>query len=286
MNEIVKIKDDRGQELQITPDDVRNVLCPSANDKEIAMFLELCRAQNLNPFIKDAYLVKYGSAPATIITGKEVFTKRAAKNKSYKGFESGITVQRGNSIERREGSAVFDGEKLLGGWARVHVDGKHPFFDEVAFSEYSSGKSNWATKPGTMIRKVALVHALREAFPDDFQGLYSAEEMSQDTPQVVQVAESQCTVLDTAEVEHEQVATRDEKIHAEYVKATKDAVEAGIKREGIMSWFESRFGHAMGKINDSEKLETIAWCKERTADANELGINSQDNVLMDDDIKF
>ena len=114
MNEIVKIKDDRGQELQITPDDVRNVICPSANDKEIAIFLELCRAQNLNPFINDAYLVKYGSAPATIITGKEVFTKRAAKNKSYKGFEAGITVQRGNSIERREGSAVFAGEKLLG----------------------------------------------------------------------------------------------------------------------------------------------------------------------------
>ena len=278
MNEIVKIKDDRGQELQITPDDVRNVLCPSANDKEIAMFLELCRAQNLNPFIKDAYLVKYGSAPATIITGKEVFTKRAAKNKSYKGFEAGITVQRGNSIERREGSAVFAGEKLLGGWARVHVDGKHPFFDEVAFSEYSSGKSNWATKPGTMIRKVALVHALREAFPDVFQGLYSAEEMAQDTPQ-----EQSSQPI---EVEPKQVIERDENVHAEYVKATRDAVEAGIKREGIMSWFESRFGHAMVKINDQEKLETIAWCKERTAEANELGINSQDNVLMDDDIKF
>lgn len=281
MNEIVKIKDDRGQELQITPDDVRNVLCPSANDKEISMFLELCRAQNLNPFIKDAYLVKYGSNPATIITGKEVFTKRAAKNKSYKGFEAGITVQRGNSIERREGSAVFDGEKLLGGWARVHVDGKHPFFDEVAFSEYSSGKSNWATKPGTMIRKVALVHALREAFPDDFQGLYSAEEMAQDTTQEPQEQSSQ-----PIEVEPEQVIERDENIHAEYVKATRDAVEAGIKREGIMSWFESRFGHEMGHINDAEKLATIEWCKARTAEANELSINPQEPVLMDDDIAF
>lgn len=281
MNEIVKIKDDRGQELQITPDDVRNVFCPSANDKEITMFLELCRAQNLNPFIKDAYLVKYGSNPATIITGKEVFTKRAAKNKSYKGFEAGITVQRGNSIERREGSAVFDGEKLIGGWARVHVDGKHPFFDEVAFSEYSSGKSNWATKPGTMIRKVALVHALREAFPDDFQGLYSAEEMAQNQPEKPREPISQ-----PIEVEPEQVIERDENIHAEYVKATKEAVAAGIKREGIMSWFESRFGHEMGKINDAEKLETIEWCKARTSEANELSINQQEPVLMDDAIVF
>lgn len=281
MNEIVKIKDDRGQELQITPDDVRNVLCPSANDKEISMFLELCRAQNLNPFIKDAYLVKYGSNPATIITGKEVFTKRAAKNKNYQGFEAGVTVKSGSKIERREGSAVFQGESLLGGWARVHVDGKHPFFDEVAFSEYSSGKSNWATKPGTMIRKVALVHALREAFPDDFQGLYSAEEMSQNTPQEPQEQSSQ-----TIEVEPEQVIERDENIHAEYVKATRDAVEAGIKREGIMSWFESRFGHEMGHINDAEKLATIEWCKARTAEVNELSINPQEPVLMDDDIAF
>ncbi len=37
--------------------------------------------------------------------------------------------------------------------------------------------SNWAAKPGTMIRKVALVQALREAFPEDLQALYDAEEM-------------------------------------------------------------------------------------------------------------
>ena len=31
-------------------------------------------------------------------------------------------------------------------------------------------------KPATMIRKVAVVQALREAFPDRFQGLYAQEE--------------------------------------------------------------------------------------------------------------
>ncbi len=33
-----------------------------------------------------------------------------------------------------------------------------------------------------MIRKVALVQALREAFPEEFQGLYSAEEMGAAAP--------------------------------------------------------------------------------------------------------
>ena len=34
--------------------------------------------------------------------------------------------------------------------------------------------------PATMIRKVALVQALREAFPDRYQGLYDASEVGYD----------------------------------------------------------------------------------------------------------
>ena len=42
--------------------------------------------------------------------------------------------------------------------------------------------SNWASKPATMIRKVALVQALREAFPEDLQGMYSIEESDVPVP--------------------------------------------------------------------------------------------------------
>ena len=33
----------------------------------------------------------------------------------------------------------------------------------------------WAKKPGTMIRKVALVQALRESFPSSFGGVFNDE---------------------------------------------------------------------------------------------------------------
>ena len=36
--------------------------------------------------------------------------------------------------------------------------------------------SKWATSPALMIRKCALVAALREAFPDILGGMYTAEE--------------------------------------------------------------------------------------------------------------
>ena len=60
-------------------------------------------------------------------------------------------------------------------------------FDEVTFEEYvgrrKDGQINaqWVGKPGTMIRKVAIVHALREAFPEDLCGLYDAAEMGVET---------------------------------------------------------------------------------------------------------
>jgi hypothetical protein len=40
--------------------------------------------------------------------------------------------------------------------------------------------SNWKSMPATMIRKVPLVQSLREAFPDEFGGMYSPEEMPVD----------------------------------------------------------------------------------------------------------
>ena len=71
----------------------------------------------------------------------------------------------------------------MGGYAKVfRRDRTHSYCVEVSFDEYAARKkdgslnSQWSKKPATMIRKVALVQALREAFPENFSGLYSEEE--------------------------------------------------------------------------------------------------------------
>lgn len=175
-----------GEDLTVTATDVRNVLgAPSATDQEVRMFLELCKAQSLNPFIKEAYIIKYGNKPATLVVGKDVFTKRAQKNPKFEGYQAGLTLITPNSeIVRREGSMILGGEYLAGAWCKVYVKGyQHPVYEEVSYQEYVALKSDgtpnqqWSNKPGTMLRKVALVHALREAFPDDFQGMYDEAEM-------------------------------------------------------------------------------------------------------------
>lgn len=65
----------------------------------------------------------------------------------------------------------------MGAWCKVEFTDGTYFYHTVAFDEYNTGKSTWASKPATMIRKVALVQALREYFPEDYQGLYDSSEM-------------------------------------------------------------------------------------------------------------
>ena len=180
-----------GEMVKLSPTMIKKYLVNgggNVTDQEVMMFLTLCRYQHLNPFLREAYLIKYGSNdPATIVTGKDVFTKRADATPSYAGKQAGVIVvtEKGELIER-EGSLVLPKETLVGGWAKVFIKGHDvPEYAAVSLEEYIGRKksgevnSQWAKKPATMIRKVAVVQALREAFPDRFQGMYAQEEMSE-----------------------------------------------------------------------------------------------------------
>jgi phage recombination protein Bet len=189
---MVKYSTEHG-EVQLSPDIVRKYLVSGNADKvthqEVMMFLQLCKFSKLNPFLREAYLIKFGNEAATMITGKEVFTKRAAAAPNCAGWEAGVIVQDSNGkIEHREGTFLMPGDKLIGGWAKVfRKDWSVPASATVSLAEYQRFKAdgtpmaNWKSIPATMIRKVALVQALREAFPETFQGLYSPEEMPLDT---------------------------------------------------------------------------------------------------------
>lgn len=177
------------EEVKLTPAFVKQYLvsgdASAVTNAEVVQFMTLCKYQHLNPFLREAYLIKYGSQPATFVTGKDTFLKRAYRNPLYRGKSSGIIVKtKDGKIDHREGSFYErDLETIVGGWAKIFIEGREPEMNTVAFEEYAGRKkdgtlnSQWASKPATMIRKVAVVQALREAFPEDFGGLYSPEEM-------------------------------------------------------------------------------------------------------------
>lgn len=180
----VEIEAMDGQRMTVTFDDVRNFICKEATIAECRIFLETCKQYHLNPFTKEAYLIHYdnknGDTASTIVLGKTCYMKMAEAHPQYDGFEAGVIVfvPEVGELIHREGSIIYKGEELVGGWAKTYrKDRSRPFYEEVNFSEYDTKKSLWVTKPATMIRKVALVHTLREAFPATFGGLIDESEV-------------------------------------------------------------------------------------------------------------
>lgn len=150
-------------------------------DQEIVFFMNTCKMQKLNPLVSgEVYCIKFGNEPAQMVVGKGAYLRRAFEHPEYLYKEEGIIVQRGNEIMHKEGCCIYPGENLIGGWCRVFFmrNGKErKAYKEVALSEYDKGQANWKTKPATMIVKVATSQCVREAFPKDYEGIYSEEEM-------------------------------------------------------------------------------------------------------------
>ena len=179
-NQVIQFTDEAGDAIQISQQDVYQYICDKATPQEVVFFMELCRSQRLNPFKREAFLVKYGNNPASMITAEVVFERRANAHPSYKGMEYGVVYLDANgAIQKREGTATYKaaGEVLIGGWARVHRGDRNDSYAEVSMDEYGKGQSVWKTMPGVMISKCAKAVALRLAFPSDFQGMYISEEM-------------------------------------------------------------------------------------------------------------
>ena len=131
------------------------------------------------------YLIKYDNTkPAQIVVGKHAYLRRADRNPEYRGKKSGIVIVRDGKVIQKDGCCLYKvlNETLIGGWCRVYrrragAEVDEEFYREVALEEYSSGQANWKVKPATMIEKVAVSQCLRDAFPNDYEGLYSEDEM-------------------------------------------------------------------------------------------------------------
>lgn len=253
MADIVKYEAN-GQQVELSVATVKQYLVSgggNVSNQEVMMFMKLCQGQKLNPFTREAYLVKYGNQSASIVVGKDAFTRRAEANPNYKGVKSGVIVVNLNKqIENREGTFYLKGrEELVGGWARVSFkDNKDEVFNTVSLDEYIGRKkdgsiqSMWATKPATMIRKVALVQALRDAFPNSLYQMYVAEE--------VQVDESELPV-------HE-VDVKEEQRQAAHVDAPPQPATQNTKAQVMQLAREKELMAGEGRGANVEALEKFA----------------------------
>ena len=205
MNEIVKY-DWNGEQITLTPDDVRKYISTDerVTDKEVFLFLKLCQAQKLNPFVREAYLIKYGTETAQMVVGKETFLKRAEASKDFDGFD---ITDKGKIPEYSVTCKIY----------RKNLE--HPITVTVDYTEYvgttKTGNINrmWKIKPKTMLRKVALMQGLREAFPTALGGLYEESELQQQVKPIDITAE---------EEEAETIKDKEVRKKTDYVKEGRE----------------------------------------------------------------
>jgi phage recombination protein Bet len=157
---------------------------PPLTDQEAKKFVMMCVAKKLNPYLGEVYIVKYrsekGPSRASIIVGKDAFMRKADEHPKYKGMKAGIVVQKDGELVERVGTLYMDDESLIGGWCEVYrTDREEPTKSVVSLREYDTKRKMWNTMKATMIRKCAIMGAIRECFASDFTGMYDESEMAQ-----------------------------------------------------------------------------------------------------------
>lgn len=147
--------------IKITGEDIKNLFCPKADEKEIRIALGIVQSLKLNPFTREVHFIKYDTnAKMAIVVGYEVYLKRAERTGKLDGWRVGNTE---------------DGKKSF---VEIHrKDWKTPFYWEVTLSEFSKKQSTWNSMPTFMGIKVAIAQGFRLCFPDELGGMpYTQEE--------------------------------------------------------------------------------------------------------------
>ncbi len=156
-------------------------------DQELVFFMGVCKSRALNPFAKDCYLLKFSQGEgAAIITAIDYFRKRAKVQKDCKGWGAGIIVERNKEIVYSNG-LMLDSDTLLGGWFEAQPEGwEKPYKKEVNLKGYIKKKKDgsvtkfWSKdNQPSQIAKVAESQGLRTVWPDEFQQLYTPEEIGE-----------------------------------------------------------------------------------------------------------
>lgn len=183
---------------------LKATIAKGATDADLALFLEHCKATGLNPFKKEVWFIKGKGytkkdgeeveGSLQIMTGINGFQAVANSHPQYDGMEvleseakiiiDSATFEdwKGNVSTKKINPPIIAPEYVdVKVWRK---DRRFPATARAKWSEYgkdvisNKGKRTiWGQMPTIMLAKCAKSLALREAFPQELNGVYTTEEM-------------------------------------------------------------------------------------------------------------
>ena len=189
-------------------DTIRTTVAKDLSQPEFLLFLEHCKATGLNPFKKEVWGIKAGGR-LQVMTGINGFLAIANAHPQYDGME----------VE------VDNDEKPTKATCRVwRKDRKFPAVGVAMLREYAKDTPIWKQMPRVMLTKVAKSIAIREAFPQELNGIYTEEEMPSQFAAPAKPAQTEW---------HYNLALLDEQ---KIAPATDVAIEASASHLGAHIW--------------------------------------------------
>lgn len=142
------------------------------NSMKQALMEGMIRGFTFQDFLKkDIYAIPFGSG-YSLITSIDNSRKLAMRTGQYCGKSAPVFTFE----ENEEGMKKIDSCTVTVSKNEKGLVGE--FTATVFFDEYTKKRDLWLTKPKTMIAKVAEMHALRMAFPEELEKQYIEEEMT------------------------------------------------------------------------------------------------------------
>lgn len=177
--------------------EIRRMVSPSTplSDMEFSFLVELGRATQLNPFMKEIWAVKYRrknrdtgkyeDQPAQIFIGRDGYRKTAQRQPDYEYHQVNAVYSKDDfkisNDEIQHNYGFSNRGDLLGAYCIVKRRSSRKYtYVMVTMSEYNLCQGLWKDKPETMIKKVAEAQAVRQAFQEVLAGTYSDAEIMQE----------------------------------------------------------------------------------------------------------
>lgn len=233
---------------------IKNQFFPqSATAADMQYCIGVAKAFNLNPILKQIYFVPRRSnvngqwiEKVEPLAGRDSFLTLAHRTGKFAGIES--------KVEIKETPVMKDGkwsrENDLVATATVYrKDCERPFIVSVNYREYvqtnKDGKPTnfWASKPETMLKKVAESQVLRKAF--DITGLFAEEEYEE-------------RYINSDRKQETPKAKDINSLNAPRVQEIQETLDIEIETTSLKTPLETMIQELMDR--GANKQQAIEWC--------------------------
>jgi recombinational DNA repair protein RecT len=254
----VSIKELSAEDKKVLLDTVAQ----GANDSELSFFLNVALAQELNPFTKEVWLIKYGGK-MTIQTARDGYLKIARRNPQFDFIQS-AEVREGDHFTfdpvtgQVEHRFTTQRGKILGAYAVITRKDGVKIGKYVSWSEYAGTSDVWKKFGTAMICKTA-ESAVCKQF-GNITGIIAEELMRQDGSEIGSPANEETHIS---------------------LKQDLLAKIAACKTFEEFSELKQAIAGAAGKLFDKEQKEVFAAAKAKRDELDALDMKVQEAVVVE-----